>query len=184
MKGSEDKIQLIRRIQSSHRQLERSIFFFQRLPSGGLQAGQKTRYSEDEMRAPGVFGSGSMVDLINHVYACERSFLMLWQAPIYADGGSSLMLMNTSELTPYPAGTARELPLEQVLERFQSSYREVLARIENAPLEVLFSANPFNPASARTLAEDAAEATFRNYDRARDQIRQWQKARLGRSRTV
>ena len=184
MKGCDDKVQLIRRIQASHRQLERALFLFQRSPDGGLEAGSKTRYTSEEMTTPGVAGNWSMLDLLNHIYANEQRFVQLCRSGPDSSGGSSLMVASMGGAHPTLTATAPAPSLEQVLARFHRSYREVLDAIQSLPAEALFSASPIHPASPRLLVDEAADSTYRCYDRARDQIRNWQQARLGRSRTI
>ena len=177
-----NKILLLQRIHSSRRQLERCIFYFQRSKDGGLEVSGRLKYSEEEMAAPGVAGNWSLKDVLANVSAREQSFIQACRPPIVTDGGVSLMVRGVQPYLPSPYGPNPQLTLAAALERFRTSHREVLVLIQNFEPEALFAPPRLTPIRSRLLIDEAADATYRNYDRAREQIRQWQRERMGRAR--
>ena len=177
-----NKIRLLQRIHSSRRKLERCIFYFQRGAEGKLEISVRLKYSEEEMTAPGVVGNWSLKDILGNISACEQRFIQACQPPIGTDRGASLMVMGMQSYLPGLFGSVPQLSLAATLEKFRTSHREILTLIYNLDLEALFAPRRLAGADSPLLIDEAADATYRTYDRAREQIRQWQRERLGRER--
>ncbi len=184
MEAFENKEQFIRRLQSSRRKLERSIFYFERNENGDLQAGRRLKHSVEEMTAPGVAGSWSMMDVLADVSACEQAFIRNCRLPTIVEGSASLMVMDSRAFPSQPLGDRSPSSVEEVLKRFMASYQEMLALIQGLSQEALFAPKRLAGASRRLLIEETAEATIVRYERASMQIRQWQVGRIGRERSA
>ena len=77
MRKIKDKAQLLERIQTSWRRLDRLIFTQQRGQSGELDASAPFKFTEAEATTPGVVGSWSLIQVLMNVRASEQAFITI-----------------------------------------------------------------------------------------------------------
>lgn len=169
-----NKPQLIDAIQSSRRQLDRHLFFFEKDLIGEFVASDRFKFSEEELNAAGVVGSKSLYQVLSQVRSVEQAFLNKCHASLEGPGGASATgpismgsaiggLMDAAEAQPFAS----------FLQAYRSSYQEILAFLRGLPDEVLFAPQPL------PLVNEVLETTCRQYDWAKEQIHRWQETHTG-----
>ncbi len=75
-----DKAQLLDRMDTAHRQLERYIFFFEKNEAGEMVAGRRPKFSLEEMEQSGVVDDWSLKDLLAHLIDWDELFIRWYRA--------------------------------------------------------------------------------------------------------
>lgn len=178
-----DKAELVGRIQSSHRQLERYIFIFEKGEADGFAASGRAKFGKEEMLQPGVVGEWSLKDLLAHLIDWERR-CMDWCRAGPGETPASLPApdLDWDQQDPAehnPPASLRAAPIEATLIHFQKSYASLLEAIESAADINLFTPGRYTWTEGHPLVDFVALATFRHYDWAKQQIRRWRKRHAG-----
>ncbi len=178
-----DKAELVRRIQTSHRQLERYIFTFEKDEAGGFAASGRAKFGKEEMLQPGVVGEWSLKDLLAHLIDWERR-CMDW---CRAGPGETPAGLPAPDLDWTPKDpTEHDLPaslrassIEATLIRFQKSYASLLEVIESVADIDLLTPGRCAWTQGRPLVDLVALATYHHYDWAKQHLRRWRKRHAG-----
>ena len=72
-----NKEELIVRLETAHRQLERHIFYFEKKPDGVVRASARPKFNRKEMEAPGVMDHWSLKDLLAHLTEWEQMLSLI-----------------------------------------------------------------------------------------------------------
>ena len=171
-----DKAQLLEKIRTSRRRLDRLVFVHQRGQGGELEAKAEFKFSEEEARAPGVAGSWSLLQVLMSVRASEQAFMDICTPPILGPGGFSPLglNMNPAYMSQAFGGPVTE-SLGVFLQEYQATHQKLLAMVQRFEEEQIFAPCPYTTGQGKILLEMIAEATFQRYDRAAQEIRQWLK---------
>jgi hypothetical protein len=180
-----DKMELVGRIQSSHRQLERYIFIFEKGEAGGFIASGRAKFGKEEMLQPGVVGEWSLKDLLAHIIDWEQRCMDWCRAgPEESPAGLPAPDLDWAQQDPVehdlPA-SLRAASIEATLIHFQKSYASLLEGIESAADTDLLTPGRYTWTEGHPLVDFVALATFRHYDWAKQQIRRWRKRHAGQT---
>lgn len=177
------KAELLDKMRTAHRQLERSIFYFEKKEDGVFRASERPKFGEKEMEQPGVVDQWSLKDLIAHLSEWEAKFIEWYQAGKRGEVPE----------TPAPGYTWRELdevnqqiyekhhqrPVEEILHESQISFQRMMAVVEGISAEQLFEPGYYAWTKKATLAEYVAGCGYEHYDWAKEHIRKWKKRHAG-----
>ncbi len=130
----------------------------------------------DEIIKPGVVGEWSVKDVLAHLTAWEQLFLSWYEAGLQgrvaetSPVGMSAKAIDALNQIIYDQ--YRLCSMEEVLEKFQNSYQQVLAAVEAIPEEDLFAAGRYEWTGKWNLADYVAGNTCNHYHWAKNKIRQ------------
>jgi uncharacterized protein (TIGR03083 family) len=139
--------------------------------------------TDEQVTDPGVVGDWSVKDVLAHLVEWEQMVLG-WHATglrgetpeIPAPG---FKWNQTPQLNQHIYEKHRDRPLDEVLEQFQASHREILAVIQGLSNKELFTAGQFAWTKKNTLGAYMVSATSSHYLWARKEIRKGLKAKEG-----
>lgn len=173
MKQPKSKGELLARIQTERRQLERYLFYFERDRSGTFVPGSNLKFSREEMAQSGAAGEWSVKDVLAHVAECERVFLGWRRAgkrgkapPDLADPDAWLRL--------FPPKNRRR-SLDGALDDFRTSHQQLLKAVRAIPSKSLFTPGQYEWTADKTLADYVVASTCERYRWAKYCIRRWMK---------
>ena len=178
------KAEILERMRTSHRQLERHIFYFEKNEGGVFDPSDRPKFKEPEMESPGVIDNWSLKDVLAHLIEWEQKFIEWYHAGVRGEVPE----------TPAPGYSWRELdqvnrqifekhhrrPARDILEEFQTSYRQMMATIEIISEEELFSSGIYQWTGPATLAEYVAGCGYEHYDWAKEHVIKWKKHHTGK----
>lgn len=170
MKQAVTKTGLLNQIETARRQLDRTLFYFEKDPDGAFVPSRRFRYSEAQAMAPGVLGSWSLYQVLAQVHSSERAFMIQRMSGLLGPGGISMF--STSGAIGVMAGLGgapQVLPLEEFLEQYRNSHAELLSYLGGQPEAVFFNPEP------TPLVGEILEASVQRYDWAKAQIQRWRK---------
>jgi uncharacterized protein (TIGR03083 family) len=134
-----------------------------------------TTVTPEQMTQPGALGDWSVKDVLAHLYEWEQMVLD-WHAagqrgetphvPAAGYKWSQLPALNQSIYEKH-----RDRPLDEMLNLFRASYRQVMAIIESLSEEDLFTPGRFPWMNKNTLAAYFVSCTSSHYRWARTEIR-------------
>jgi hypothetical protein len=179
-----DRDELLGKVHTKRRQLDRYLFEFERDESGTFVPSDRLKFGQEEMLAPKVVGEWSLKDLLAHLIDCEQRLVAWFEAP----------MMDEAPSTPAPCGDPdalsktegdipqglRSMTPADVLSLFPWSYQRVLATIQSMSADDLFTAGRYAWTGGTTLAEQVGWSTYRRYDWAKALIRRWRTAHAGK----
>jgi hypothetical protein len=178
-----DRDELLDKVHTERRQLDRYLFEFERDESGSFVSSDRLKFGQEEMLEPNVVGEWCLKDLLAHLIDCEQRLIAWFEAP----------LMDEAPSTPAPCGDPdalskteadiphglRTMPPDGVLSLFPWSFQRVVATIQSMSSEDLFTADRYAWTGGTTLAERVAWSTYRRYDWAKALIRRWRTTHPG-----
>ena len=129
----------------------------------------------EQLTEPGIVGEWSAKDVLAHLIEWEQMVLG-WHAaglrgevpPLPAPG---FKWNQTPQLNQQIYEKHRDRPLDEVLEQFQASHREILCVIQGLSNEELFTAGRYAWTKKNTLGTYMVSATSSHYLWARKEIR-------------
>ena len=129
----------------------------------------------EQLTEPGIVGEWSPKDVLAHLIEWEQMVLG-WHAaglrgevpPLPAPG---FKWNQTPQLNQQIYEKHRDRPLDEVLEQFQASHREILCVIQGLSNEELFTAGRYAWTKKNTLGTYMVSATSSHYLWARKEIR-------------
>ena len=131
----------------------------------------------DDMTRPGAVGEWSVKDILAHLMAWEQLFLSWYEtglqgkvadtAPVGMNA-KAIDALNQQVFIRY-----RLCSLEEVLEKFQYSYHQIMAIVQAIPEEDLFITGRCEWTGKLTLADYVTGNTCNHYRWAKDKIRQY-----------
>lgn len=163
MAKQKSKIELLNDILTARRRLEKIL--------NGL--------SDTELTRPGVIGEWSVKDVLAHLTAWEQLFLSWYnpglggKSPQITPVGMSRKAMDAFNQEVFLQN--RDRPFDEILAEFRTSYQQVLAAVQAAAEEDLFTAGRFAWTGKLALVDYVAGNTCNHYDWARGKIREWLK---------
>jgi hypothetical protein len=170
MKPPADKAGLLEQIETSRRQLDRTLFYFEKEPGGAFVPSQCFRYTERQALAPGVVGSWSLYQVLAQVRAAEQAFLNRRNAALIGSGGvSPLGIGSPPGVLGGLFGAPPVQSLEVFLPQYRDSYQQLRSYLNGLVEEALFAPQP------TALVEELLEASLRRYDWAKANIQRWRK---------
>jgi hypothetical protein len=178
-----NKNELLKKIQDSHRQLERYLFYFEKNKEGVFVAGSNPKFNSEEMLRPGVVGNWSLKDVLVCLIDWEQHFLAWYQTGLRGEIPE----------TPTPGRMRDELKaieqqieetldrsLENILAEFPISYQQILTTVQAIPEDDMFRPGRYAWTKEATLADYIAVCTFDHYDWAKKHIRKWRSTHAGK----
>jgi hypothetical protein len=173
--SSMDKNQLQTRLQTSRRQLDRNLFYFERGAGGAFVPSARFRLDPDLMTYPGVIGLWSIKDLLSYLIDGERSWVAwfnTWKVsdrrrPLTPPGGPDPKASQSISICSHD-GT-----LEQIIKEYRLSFPQLIAVVEAIPEPDLFEPINFPNADSKSLADTLLDATAQRYDWAKSLLRGW-----------
>jgi hypothetical protein len=137
--------------------------------------------SEEQMEVAGVVGAWSVKDLLAHLADWEQRFIGWYEAglrdevpeiPAPGIGWEELDVLNQQIYERH-----RDRSLEEVRRDFQASYEQVLTTVQGMAEEELFAVGRYAWLGEGNLVGYVLANTAHHYRWAKDQIRDWLKAR-------
>ena len=138
-----------------------------------------TSLTSEEMTRPGVTGEWSVKDIMAHLLDWEQRFLSWYQmgrrgetpqTPAPGLHWRQLDILNQRIYEQY-----KDIPIEEIQAKFESSYQEILALLEGLPEHELFTPGYYAWLNGECLADWAAANTCNHYYWAKTQVRKWMK---------
>jgi hypothetical protein len=177
------KVELLDKMQTVHRQLERYIFYFEKGEDGVFQASQRPKFGKKEMEQPGVVDQWSLKDLIAHLSEWERKFIEWYQAgkrgEIPETPAPGYTWKQLDEVNQQIYEMHHQRPLGEILAEFQGSYERMMAVVEDISAGELFEPGYYDWTGKANLAEYLAGCGYEHYDWAKEHIRKWKKRHAG-----
>jgi hypothetical protein len=178
------KAEVLERMRTSHRQLERHIFYFEKKGDGIFRVSDRPKFDRREMESPGVIDNWSLKDVLAHLVEWEQKFIDWYHA-----GGRGEV-----PETPAPGYSWRELdqvnqqifekhhprPVNEILVEFQVSYCQMVATIEKISEQELFETGVYQWTGLATLEEYVAGCGYEHYDWAKEHVIKWKKRHTGK----
>jgi hypothetical protein len=134
-----------------------------------------SKLTPSQMAWPGSMDHWSVKDILAHLVDWEQRLILWYQAGLRGENPE----------TPAPGMTWRDLPklnqqgyerhkdqpLDQVLEEFENSYRQVLSLVESMSEEEIFTEDVYAWTGNSPLLTWIAANTYKHYNWAKRQIR-------------
>lgn len=178
------KEELLEKIVTAHRQLERYIFYFTKDEAGEFSASEKPKFGREKMLEPGVYGEWSLKDLLAYVCRWERLTAAMLrrkhdEIPRYIPEPNSTWgeILKADQVPK----DIQKLELESVLEEFPHSFQEFYGKVVACSKEELFKAGVYTWSSAYTAGDYVKVLTVDLYDWTKGLVRKWKKRRAGGS---
>jgi len=147
---------------------------------GALEATLKT-LTPEQMAEPGVMGEWSVKDVLAHLVEWEQMVLAWYQAGLRGDipemPAPGYKWNQTPQLNQAIYEKHRDRPLDEVMEQFHESHREILEVIRGLSNEELFTAGRYAWTRKNTMGTYFVSATSSHYLWARKEIRKGLKAK-------
>ena len=132
------------------------------------------------MEIPGVCGEWTTKDLIAHLVAWKLMFFSWYRRGLKGENfqtpADDLKWNQTPELNERIRQQWKNVPLESVLDQFESSYTEILKLARSLPEEQLFKRYLYPWMNTVYLARWIAAQTSSHYHWARLLINRWKKS--------
>ena len=129
----------------------------------------------EQMTEPGIVGEWSVKDVLAHLIEWEQMCLGWHAAGLRGETpqlpAPGFKWNQTPQLNQQIYEKHRERPLDEVLEQFQASHREILEVIQGLSNEKLFTTGHFAWTKKNTLGTYMVSATSSHYLWARKEIR-------------
>ncbi|MDY7079609.1 MAG: ClbS/DfsB family four-helix bundle protein [Chloroflexota bacterium] len=129
----------------------------------------------EQMTEPGIVGEWSVKDVLAHLIEWEQMCLGWHAAGLRGETpelpAPGFKWNQTPQLNQHIYEKHRERPLDEVLEQFQASHREILEVIQGLSNEKLFTTGHFAWTKKNTLGTYMVSATSSHYLWARKEIR-------------
>jgi uncharacterized protein (TIGR03083 family) len=139
--------------------------------------------TDEQVTDPGVVGDWSVKDVLAHLIEWEQMCLGWHEAGLRGETpeipAPGFKWNQTPQLNQHIYEKHRDRPLDEVLEQFQASHREILAVIQGLSNKELFTAGQFAWTKKNTLGAYMVSATSSHYLWARKEIRKGLKAKEG-----
>jgi len=133
--------------------------------------------SNPEMLLPGVTGARSVKEIMAHLTAWEQLFIEWYfagkqgKSPETPAVGMSKKMIDAINQQIFENNESKTL--DEIVETFHSSFRQIIAIIESIPQEEMFSHNTYSWTGKWTLADYIAGNTRNHYAWAKYQIKNW-----------
>jgi len=171
------KEELLHQILIDRRQLERYLFYFEKDRSGKFVPSKRLKFKAHKMEEKGVVADWSAKDILAHLSGWESYFLGWFNQNRHNEGSdnfpSHLSWEDRDEISQLIYTRAKDLPLDEVLDEFRTSYKRILAIVEMIPENELTSINQFAWTSGKPLIDYASQVTWKHYRWAKVNIRKW-----------
>ena len=139
----------------------------------------------EQMTEPGIVGEWSVKDVLAHLIEWEQMCLGWHAAGLRGETpelpAPGFKWNQTPQLNQHIYEKHRERPLDEVLEQFQASHREILEVIQGLSNEKLFTTGHFAWTKKNTLGTYMVSATSSHYLWARKEIRKGFRAKTVQS---
>jgi hypothetical protein len=170
MKPALTKSELLAQIEASRRQLDRTLFYFEKDPGGAFVPSQRFRYTASQAMAPGVVGNWSLYQVLSQVRSAEQAFLNRRSTgEIGAGGFSPLGIASSPGVLGGPFDALPVQSLAEFLPQYRDSYQQLRTYLGGMHEEALFAPQP------TLLVEELLEASLRQYVWAKGNIQRWRK---------
>lgn len=147
---------------------------------GALEATLET-LTPAQMVEPGVVGEWSVKDVLAHLIEWEQMVLGWYRAGLHGEipelPAPGYKWNQTPQLNQMIYEKHRDRPLDEVIEQFQASHREILGVIHELSNEKLFTAGQYAWAGKNTIGTYFVSATSSHYLWAGKEIRKGLKAK-------
>lgn len=177
-----DKDTLLERIQTSRRQLERYIFYFEKDDQGTFRATNRPKFGAEEMVQPGLAGDWSVHDLLTHLIDREERLLPWLEAAREGKTPDAPLpyLEPTIETSRHsPPASLRAHSIDDLLANFRRSHQYLCDILVTVPERTLFAHEYFPGNDESTLAQATAAATYEPYEWTKVRLRRWRKTHPG-----
>lgn len=154
------KAELMQRIEADWARLQKSL--------DGL--------TEEQMHTPGVVGEWSIKDILAHITAWQtRLITALFKiekgfAPDTTEGGKTVDQLNAQWYREM-----KDRPFEQVWDDLESSYDQILRRLENFSDKDLFDPKRYKWMKGESFERYIAGDSYEHYVEHAEQIEAWKK---------
>ncbi len=134
--------------------------------------------TEEQMHIPGVVGEWTIKDLLAHITAWQtRLITAMFKAekgfqPDTTDGGATV-----DELNEKWHREMKDRPFEQVWDDFDSSYHQLLKRLDTWTDDMLFNPAKFPWMKGQPFLNYIAGDSYEHYAEHAEQIEEWRKKR-------
>ena len=147
---------------------------------GALEALLET-LTPSEMTTPGIMGEWAIKDVLSHLIEWEQMCLGWYRAGLRGETPSlptpDYKWNQTPQLNQHIFEKYRDRPLDDVIEQFHTSHREILGVIQELSNEQLFTTNQYAWTKKNTLGTYMVSATSSHYLWAKKEIRKGLKAK-------
>jgi uncharacterized protein (TIGR03083 family) len=132
--------------------------------------------TEEQMHTPGVVGEWSIKDLLAHITAWQsRLITAMFKAekgftPGTTEGGATVDQLNEQWYREM-----KDRPFEQVWDDFDSSYHQLLTRLDSWSDEMLFNAKKFKWMKGDPFERYVAGDSYEHYAEHAAHIEEWRK---------
>jgi len=132
--------------------------------------------TEEQMHQPGVVGEWTIKDILAHITAWQtRLITAMFKAekgftPDTTEGGKTVDQMNEKFYREM-----KERPFDQVWDDLDSSYHQLLGRLEGWKEKDLFDPKRFKWMQGEPFAVYIAGDSYEHYEEHAAQIREWRK---------
>jgi len=179
-----DKNKYLNQIITSHRQLERYIFYFEKGEDGEFKASERPKFSWEEMYTPAVVDEYSFRDLLAFILTWEKR-LRGWiqvgfqhekfeEPPLDVDW-DYMLRGNDSHFD-----LERQQPVELVLPAMMLSYREIMDILVSLPNQDFFETGRYGWTGEKSLSDYLEVYMVELYDWAKQHIRRWKRTHPGK----
>jgi len=141
---------------------------------GALEAFLET-LTPKQMTEPGIVGEWSVKDVLAHLIEWEQMCLGWYKAGLHGEipplPAPGFKWNQTPQLNQQIYEKHRDRPLDEALEQFHASHREILEVIQGLSNETLFTTGHYAWTKKNTLGAYMVSATSSHYLWARKEIR-------------
>lgn len=177
------KAELLKRIETSHRQLERYIFYYKKDKAGGFSASDRAKFSRDEMLESGVYGEWSLKDLLANIIRWEKltaDMLTQEQVRIPEDNPEPGVPWESTLKSDHAPQDFALMEIDKVLSAFPDSFECLYTSVNSRSEEELFELGFYTWSGEHTAAAFVGLHTITLYDWTKGLVRRWRKRHVGK----
>lgn len=171
--------ELLKLIRTDRRQLERYLFYFEKDDQGDFVPSDRLKMDVDQMEQPGVVADLSLKDLLLIISGREKYFSEWYQhhkfGKDFHDFHPELSPTEIDQIDRFILAEMRDQCLNECLEGFRASHRQILEIIEVTSDEELPKAAYDDQTSQKSLSDLIGLMTWETYRWGKGCIRTWVK---------